>query len=491
MNSKIIKPGIFILAYAITLVLYWPSMHGPPIWDDITYWFSDPVMTPKMSYLTILKDFAWPTSVAIQKFTFSLWKDNYFNYHLFSLCLHFANSLLIYKLGRLLRLKNPFIYFALFLFHPVSVISTAWMIQNKTLLCFFFGLCAFFAFIKGNKDLRWMILSWVLFLLSITSKSASLTLPIIFLFFSIKNYKFKKLLLLIPFFIFSAWGTYKVLVSPVTLEGTLKATKVTQLNEVLKELPEAKGITAVPNDLIKPKGIVEAPPEIKPSPPEPSSPLNFISIDLKVIAQTLHYYFWQSVLPMQNVPVKGPQYDEVGAAEIVHVFFLCILVIGLWKDVALLYLASAHLLLLPFLGIIPAPFMSVTWVSDQHLYLVLPCLLAFWMRILSKVKLKYSFILPSLFILLFSYKTAKTTPIYSSQFRFYETSYEYNPYNIPIAYNLSFAYAMNRELYKAYTIASDTFHRGQSEPRMKKNLFYPHIVKLYLQLRSTLEKDEN
>ncbi len=531
MNTRILKPVIFVLSFFVALALYWPAMKGEPIWDDFSFWFNDLVMKKNMSYITIWLNYAWPFSVSVQKLAYNLFEKKYLYYHLLSFCLHFANSLLVYKLGRLFRFKHPIIFFLLFLLHPVAVITTAWMIQIKTLLCMFFGLASLLTFMKGNKNIRWMIFSWVLFLLSITSKSASLTLPLIFLVISFRSYRFKKLHYLIPFFVLAMLSTYKVLKSPVTQAGAEKAAKVTKIKEApvvaVTKAPEIKvepkvevKPTPEPVPAKKPKKIKVPKPEkakkvqpvepevpkveIKPEPvkvkklvrpkksvvnnTEMKSDYKYIGLDLGLISQTLHYYFWQVFIPNNNHPVKGLNHSNAGIEEYVHILFLLLLVITLWKDSALIYFAASHFLLLPFLGLIPAPFMNITWVSDQHLYLVLPSLLAFWVRLVDKVNWKYSYVLPSIFVIFFSYKTLKATPVYKNQYTFYEESLKFNPYNVPIAYNLSFARLLSGDIEKAYYVVSDAYNRSLHEPLMQKNVYYPHLLELYIQLKLSMDK---
>lgn len=370
-----------------------------------------------------------------------------------------------------------------------------------------------------------MIFSWVLFLLSITSKSASLTLPLIFLVISLRSYRFQKLHYLIPFFVLAGLSTYKVLKSPVTQAGAEKAARVTKIKDVpvetsapvVKEVPKAvkskpevkiPAAKATPKKIKKPKKIETPKVESKPAPePEPvvekkldrpetpainnteiKPSFKFIGLNFTLIAQTLHYYFWQTFLPTNNHPVKGLNPHSAGLEEAVHILFLILLVAILWKDSALIYLAASHFLLLPFLGIIPAPFMNITWVSDQHLYLVLPAMIAFWVRLLDKINWKYVSVIPSVFVLFFSYKTLKATPIYKNQFTFYQSSLDYNPSNVPIAYNLAFARLLSGNIEEAYYVASDAYNRSLSEPMMRKNIYYPHLLNLYLQLKFSMEK---
>lgn len=492
-------------------------------------------MQPEMSYLTIWRDFGWPLSVSLQKLLLSWWDKNYFYYHLLNFSIHCLNTLLVYKLARYLKFKYAVFFAILFLFHPVGVITTAWMIQFKTLICFFFGLASVLAYIKGNKRTGWMIFSWVLFYCSVASKSASITLPLILLVVSFRNYRFSKLHLLIPFFLISAWGSYRVIKSPVTIEGSEKADKISSV-KVEEPKPEQVRPVAVPTvkTEVKPepkpqtskkivkvkqskpkkvkvkkpepvkekpieqkpvieKPIVEEKPatEFKPAPMEPpksetpksEKKMKFKLPDFGFISQTMHYYFWQSLIPLNNVPVKGLNYEKAGYEELIHILFLFIIVFLMWKDSALIYLATAHFMLLPFLGIIPAPFMTVTWVSDQHLYLVLPLFIAFWLRLLEKLNWKYSPSVLGLFLALYAYKTYEVTPVYKNQITFYEASLKYNPLNVPITYNLALAKFMHGDIVETRAILENLKQLSDAEPLLKKNHFFPYAMGLYLMTR--------
>lgn len=507
MSMNLPRPVKFLLSYLFCTALYWQAINGTPIWDDNSFWFSDPIMRPEFSYLKIWTDFAWPFSVTIQKFLMSVFQKKYYLYHSLSLILHFANSFLIYRAGRLLKLKYPFFYFLLFLLHPVAVITTAWMIQIKTLLCFFFALSSLLIFIKARKDWRWMILSWILFFFSVASKSASLTLPLLYLLIYIRHNRFSKIYLLIPFFLISGWNAYKVLKSPVTLEGSEKAEILTKVKEspspegenkptpvIEKPKEKAPKVVTVTEPEAKPKIIPEKPIEdekIALEDKDSLETLKLFSLNFKLVSQTMNYYFWQGLIPVDNQPVKGLNYDGPGVLELVHLVFLLIMLFLFWKEEAFLFLGAAHFLLLPFLGFIPAPFMNITWVSDQHLYLVLPSLLAFWMYVLQKIKWQKAFIIPVIFILYFSYKTFRATEYYRDQETFYRVSLEYNPTNIPIAYNLGYSYLLQGKWNEANEVVSNTFFLAKKENVMKQNIYYPYIAYLYFQMNKENGTHEN
>lgn len=493
MSIRIPKYVWFILAYAFAVVLYWPAMNGGPIWDDNFFWFSDPMMS--FPYSDYWKNFAWPLSVSAQKVLLNVFGKNYSSYHVLNLLLHFANSYLVYRLARLLKLRFAFMAFFLFLIHPASVIATAWMIQIKTLLCFFFGILSFLCFLKGQKRINWMIASWVFFALSVLSKSASIPLAGFYVLLSFHSFRFKKIHLVIPFILISSWGLWKLMGSKVALEYSQKASEISQI----KEQPVAPAVKPIPMEPppvkkdIKPKKKkkrtpVKEPENIQKQEARPPKKEQKSGFDPGLIGQTLNYYFWQGLVPHNNVPVKGLNYSHAGIMELVHVFFLLILVALLWKEQAIFYLGAIHLLLLPFIGFIPAPYMNVTWVSDQHLYLVLPAFLGFWLKLTEKIKSKYAVLIPVLIAAYFSWKTFEATKIYRNEIVFYENCLQHDPLNVPIAFNLVLAHVRNGEAYVAYNVAEDVFRRAQTEPLMLRNPYYPYLADLYIKLRSAVEK---
>jgi hypothetical protein len=216
-----------------------------------------------------------------------------------------------------------------------------------------------------------------------------------------------------------------------------------------------------------------------------------LDTDLKLISQTLYYYFWQVIMPINVIPVRGHDFPDPGLPEIVHIIFLLILFSLLFKDVGFFYLISAHIMILPFLGIIPAPYMNLTWVSDQHLYLALPLFVAFWLRLVEKLKSKYSFILPSALLIVFAWKSFQSVPHYRNQNAFFEASLAYNPYNIPVAYNLAVARVVNGDWKEGYEVLTKIVHFSESEPWIKENLYFPYAMTLYLKLKIVLDQNAN
>jgi lipoprotein NlpI len=140
--------------------------------------------------------------------------------------LHILNSLLVLMLVFLLSKRNILVAFltaAVFGVHPMHVESVAWISERKDVLYTFFflsGLIAYVKFLKhsGRKN-PWLVISFILFLLSCLSKATAVVFPVILVFINFWNYdtdeekpviksiknalSVKNILLLLPFFIVS------------------------------------------------------------------------------------------------------------------------------------------------------------------------------------------------------------------------------------------------------------------------------------------------
>ena len=482
MINRIPKPIFLLASFLILLVLYWPSMNGLPVWDDFSYMFHYDVVTKDFSYLTIFKDFAWPLSVSFQKALFHWWGHNYTYYHLLNVCLHFLNAFLLLKLADFFKISFSRVLFLIFLFHPSNVISVSWMIQLKTLMCFLFAIISFLLLIKAQNNKRWYLLSWVFFLFSLLSKSASLPLSVVFFFFSYNKGNRKDLFWLIPFFIFSLFAGLRTIESPVT-KNALGPVETTQI----------KPIAAETSSRVQKKSINEKVTPVVPlvAAPQPALAKNEkIPLHLEKIVLTAHYYFWQTLLPIQNQPVKGLNYSSPGAVEYFHLIFILLIVLINWGSLINAYLGFGYLMMVPFLGILYAPYMNLAWVSDQHLYLALPFFLCLWLTLLSKWKMKYSPAIPMLYLPLFFYLLLTSTPYYQNEIIFYKASLEADPLNVPMAYNLAASYIRKGDINQALSVTNSVINMAEIAPELNNNKYYPYIFFLHSDLQRLTNKEE-
>ncbi len=132
-------------------------------------------------------------------------------FHLDNLLLHLINIVLVFYLIKLL-LKDEKISLVIALFfaiHPMHVESVVWISERKDLLYALFyisSIILYIQYIKKNRKMKWYILSLLLFIASLLSKSMAVTLPVVLLVIDFYlNLKITKQSLIekIPFFILS------------------------------------------------------------------------------------------------------------------------------------------------------------------------------------------------------------------------------------------------------------------------------------------------
>jgi hypothetical protein len=466
-------------------LVYWPSFTGHPVWDDLTFWFYDPVMSPAFPYRDIWMNFTWPLSVSLQKLLLAVLKQNWWAYHSINFLLHSLNSWLVYRLCRHfgLSLLWAFMSFAFFLLQPASVITVAWMIQLKTLVCFTFALSSLLLFLKARSKWHYLI-SVLLFFLSVVCKSSSLPLPIVLLLFTSRPWDKKKILFLIPFFVISLFGVYRLGRSSITTEGVQQAAHVTSITNDSVAAKEVKDIVdvEVPSLDLEDHLMEPVPDEPLKNAPEVSKkeekPVTFLG-DINTVLKTMYFYFWQAFLPLNTAPVKGLNPYPPLLQEYVHLMFILILGFLCFKSGRLILLISGHLFLLPYLGIIPAPFMNVTWVSDQHLYFSLPYFAILLFGFFDHYGNRWPLFFAVALLIFFGVKTAESSRYYENNTTFYEASVQSNFNNVPIIYNLCVIYLSEGKTQKAIDLLNTIISISKEESSLRKNPYYPYLVQLH------------
>lgn len=461
-----------VLSFLLAVFLYWPSLQGEPLWDDHFFIFKSPVVAGDFPYLKIWTDFAWPLSVSLEKLFYQVWQTNFLYYHLVNLVVHFLNSFLLLKIARRLGLPYPKLIFIFFLIHPANVISVSWMIQLKTLLCFTFAALSILCLQRTTETPRWYFPSWLLYFLSLISKSASIPLGLVLLFYGHKTRTKRDYLWSIPFLILMSLSTYQVLKSEVTSSGMaqVKDKNLLVVDETTRvKIPPAKQPPAPPKTEVAPKAATEVAAE------EVFQPW-------QMILATSHYYFWQIPLPLEVHPVRGPVPSKNLFMGYGHLLVMVLILFLTWRGRAFWSLICGYVMLSPFLGILPAPYMNITWVSDQHLYLALPFFLFFWGDILSKGKLKFNLIFPILLIPYLCYQTIKAAGYYKNDIIFYTASLDASEMNLPITYNLVEAHLARGQIYDALDLTTEVVFMAQTDSKIRDSKYFPYIQKIHLEI---------
>jgi protein O-mannosyl-transferase len=116
---------------------------------------------------------------------YALAGENATAFHVFSLLLHVGCVLSVFALFRLLQSRQEVSFFAALLFalHPMQAEATSWIAGQSALSFSFFYLLSMIAYVKWQENQRGLFygLSVAAFVLSVLSKSAAVTLPILLL----------------------------------------------------------------------------------------------------------------------------------------------------------------------------------------------------------------------------------------------------------------------------------------------------------------------
>jgi len=137
-----------------------------------------------------------PLTTLTYLFEHHLYGLNPFPYHLLNVLLHLLNTWLVYKLVEKLSGKNitGIVVALLFAVHPMHVESVAWVSERKDVLytCFYLlSLLLYLRYLSSGFKAKPYIFALLLFILSLLSKSAAITLPVLMI--AIDLYKERKI----------------------------------------------------------------------------------------------------------------------------------------------------------------------------------------------------------------------------------------------------------------------------------------------------------
>jgi tetratricopeptide (TPR) repeat protein len=185
--------GILIIC-GLTLLAYWPALHGGFVWDDDHFLTENPLIRAsdglRRFWCTTEAPDYWPVTSTSLWLEWRCWGMNAAGYHATNLLLHVSSALLLWSVLRRLRLPGAFLAALLFALHPVNVESVAWITQRKNLLAMVFFLMSIGAFVRSDpalltssrshdrrEDRGWHALSLLAFVLGMLSKGSIAMLP--------------------------------------------------------------------------------------------------------------------------------------------------------------------------------------------------------------------------------------------------------------------------------------------------------------------------
>jgi len=169
-------------------------LHGGFVWDDDTYISENPTLRSWPGLWAIWSDPSatcqyYPLSFTFFWTIYRFFGLNPIGYHLATLLLHGVAAILFWQVLERLRVRGALLAGAIFAFHPVNVMSVAWMTELKNTLSCSLALGAGWAYVRfaglgvyghgaREKKWRWYGLSLALFLLAMLAKTAVSFLPV-------------------------------------------------------------------------------------------------------------------------------------------------------------------------------------------------------------------------------------------------------------------------------------------------------------------------
>lgn len=192
------------LIFALTLIVYWPSMRGEFILDDdVLLTKSELITAPDGLYqfwfTTKPLDY-WPVTNSTLWLEWRMWGTETTGYHVVNVLLHIASSLLVWTILRRLSIPGSYLAALLFAVHPLNVQSVAWISQCKNALSMFFFLLSILWWLRADEgrpiaeaiaetapsgeryqSIAWYWLSVAAFLAAMLAKGSVAVLPLILL----------------------------------------------------------------------------------------------------------------------------------------------------------------------------------------------------------------------------------------------------------------------------------------------------------------------
>lgn len=141
-NKKYI---IYLLLAGLCIIAYANSLKGGFVSDDVERILENP-------YISRLPDSWFRPQELLNSLSYRISKLNPVPYHLFSILLHFANTLLVFLLLRLFFARGPsFLGAAIFAVHPAHAEAVAWISGRAYLISTFFILTTYLLYYRKTR----------------------------------------------------------------------------------------------------------------------------------------------------------------------------------------------------------------------------------------------------------------------------------------------------------------------------------------------------
>jgi len=213
-NLKILLAILIILS--VTSISYFPTIENDFVnWDDDGYVIKNELIKEftfkniKKIFTTSFVSMYTPIAVLSYAVEYKIFNLNPHAYHTTNLIFHLLNSIVVFWLFLILSRNNKISFFVsiFFAIHPMHVESVAWIAERKDVLyaLFYLGsMIAYLRYLKNFDQKKYLILSIILFIISLFTKPMAVSLPfVLFLLDYYYERKIEKRAIIekIPFFV--------------------------------------------------------------------------------------------------------------------------------------------------------------------------------------------------------------------------------------------------------------------------------------------------
>ena len=384
---------ILLLFLVVGLILFSPSFFNLNyFWDDERFVFLNPDILQAPHWYSFWIDGAfsyrsWPLGYWFFWFFtkgFGLYSIVF--YKALNIVIHSFNGFLLFSLLKKLKVKYSLVLAFLFLVHPLNVESVSWIFQFLTLISFSFFimscLCLAEYVEKGKK--YFLLISYLMFLFSLWSKSIALFTPLLFVyFFYYSKVKRSHYFLLIPFFAFSLWC------GMASLQGNFSDKKLTSQDKAYLKISQEAQVLEGPTNSESYKKEKEYHTFLFDQ--KSKLPHKFQVRSEDVMSLAGWHYYAKMIFPysLQFIyPQKVYSYFFSIFANILVLLCPCLIfLLRKNKNIEILFIPLAvGVFLVPYIGIVDIPFFYWSYVSDRYTYYMLLVLVFMIGFILSKLK---------------------------------------------------------------------------------------------------------
>jgi protein O-mannosyl-transferase len=186
--------GVALAIFAVTVWLYWPSVHGKFLsGDDINTYLLPSVRLHGLTWnavkwaFTCTDDYYQPLVRLSHVLDYQIWGRNPLGHHAVSVVVHALNAALVFGfLWTLLgaaplttgeRFATALGVATVFAIHPLQMESVDWVAGRTQLLCTMFGMACLWAYVLGSR--RWVV--WGLYVLALLCKPMAVSFPFVML----------------------------------------------------------------------------------------------------------------------------------------------------------------------------------------------------------------------------------------------------------------------------------------------------------------------